>query len=449
MKPHSVRRVAVALLLAFIASALGVNVASTPAEAISAPIRIAGTGGEGVNIRPTPDTSQPALGRIPEGTSPNYICYTYGQMIGNVNVWFQVSYNGVTGYYASYYDDSHYSSEADLEARYHIPKCGAAPAPPRSTPRSGSQFMVTNASGGVYWRSTPNWSAAIPNPGHGVYSGDRVELVCWVRGGTVPPYNNNPLWYRARVIAGRGIGEGLVNDHFLDTGVNQPNILVSGVPPCNAANSPTPPPPPSSVGPTSVFYSPTKGVATGIPELHNIADRDLAFEQWATGDCSPFAAASLPNSVRTLAGWSRGRLGPIYFLHKAGPHAVSQIRTIILFDPGSKANFKASCDVRYDVNALLANWLKSNSANRLIVLTGRDSEDKRFGPLGGGSTFAGLWKFYFAGLWNQPFANRAQVCDYDGLDHRVLLKAFAWIVKNPPQRCPTAPGLPQPVSWHP
>lgn len=100
------------------------------AHAISAPIHIHGTGTDGVLIRPTPNTSLPAVGWMAEGTSPDYHCFTYGQMIGNVNVWFSVTHRGITGYYASYFDDSSYRSEAELTSKYGIPKCGAAaPAP--------------------------------------------------------------------------------------------------------------------------------------------------------------------------------------------------------------------------------------------------------------------------------------------------------------------------------
>ncbi len=96
------------------------------AGAIAAPIKISGTGGTGVNIRSTPDTSKPSLGKIPEGASPRFLCFTHGQWIGGVNVWFRVKYSGITGYYASYYDNSTYSSDANLIGKYGIPKCTSA-----------------------------------------------------------------------------------------------------------------------------------------------------------------------------------------------------------------------------------------------------------------------------------------------------------------------------------
>lgn len=100
---------------------------------------------------------------------------------------------------------------------------------------TGIVRSVVNANGGVYWRAKPDWNTPIKVSRHGVYNGDRVELECYVRGGTVPPYDNNPLWYQAKIVSGFGIGSGLVNDHFIDTGTNVPNQPVEGVPGCGSS----------------------------------------------------------------------------------------------------------------------------------------------------------------------------------------------------------------------
>ncbi len=114
--------------------------------------------------------------------------------------------------------------------------------------------QVVNAAGGIYWRSAPDWNTPIPIPQHGVYNGDQIELECYVRGGTVPPYFNNPLWYRAKVVVGYGIGEGLVNDHFVDTGNNQPNVVVSGVPACSSVTTASAPIPHTNINGVDVGY---------------------------------------------------------------------------------------------------------------------------------------------------------------------------------------------------
>jgi hypothetical protein len=125
---------AVVLFLALAPSAL----------AISAPIQIANTGGQGVFIRPQPNTSQPAVGWMAEGTSPDYNCWTQGQNVNGVDVWFNVNHSGVTGYYASYYDNSSYAHDSDITAKYGIPQCGAAPPPPQPA------ASISAAVGGVY-----------------------------------------------------------------------------------------------------------------------------------------------------------------------------------------------------------------------------------------------------------------------------------------------------------
>jgi hypothetical protein len=60
------------------------------ASALSAPIHVTDT----VNIRPTPDTSRTPLGVIPQGTSPDFHCFTYGQNISGVSVWFNITWAG-------------------------------------------------------------------------------------------------------------------------------------------------------------------------------------------------------------------------------------------------------------------------------------------------------------------------------------------------------------------
>jgi hypothetical protein len=66
----------------------------------------------------------------PEGASPDYHCFVWGERIGNVPIWFNVTHNGVTGFYSSYFDDSSYQSNEELTAKYGVPLCGSpAPAP--------------------------------------------------------------------------------------------------------------------------------------------------------------------------------------------------------------------------------------------------------------------------------------------------------------------------------
>lgn len=135
------RRQAVLRGSAAFAVAVGYGALSgPPAEASAQPIRIVGTNNIGVGIRPAPDMGQPIIGGIPEGQSPDYHCYVRGQNVGGTDVWFYVTYGGVTGYYTSFYDDVPLEFQADLEGHYGIPRCdvqasASAPAPPSTDER--------------------------------------------------------------------------------------------------------------------------------------------------------------------------------------------------------------------------------------------------------------------------------------------------------------------------
>lgn len=253
------QRFALVALLAILG--LGV-LGNAQALAISAPIQITNTGGEGVYIRSEPNTSSTRLGWMPEGASPDYNCFAYGQNINGVPVWFNVTYNGITGYYASYYDNSSYHSNAELTAKYGVPQCGSAPpAEPPPTPGggapgsgspgtpggpapSGSTFAVMNASGGIYWRSEPNWAAPEVEPGNGVYEGTTVTIHCY-QSGTSVPGSADTMWELASWTSGPGRGEGWLNEHFINDSapINQ---APSGVPACNVPAPATTPTPPST-----------------------------------------------------------------------------------------------------------------------------------------------------------------------------------------------------------
>jgi hypothetical protein len=441
----------IAALLALCASSA---VVATQALGISAPIHIANTGGEGVNIRAEPTAHSAKVGWIPEGASPDYNCFVWGERINDVPIWFNVNWGGVTGYYASYYDDSSYHSNEELTAKYGVPLCGSPPPPPAPPPpppppsSGGLVFTIVNAESGIYYRNSPHWGDTSSSPGVGVYNGDRVELVCGATGDAVGPYGDT-AWSKVNNLTRPSIGEGWVNEHFIDDGAMS-NHWPSGEPMCPAGPGSPPSSGPGGSGPHSVFYSPnsTPNAVSSIPE---IADLNIPSAEWALGGCSPAGAASIPAGVNTLAGWSVGRLGPVYFLAAASASQRAAVHRIVLFDPGSTADFTtrvpswlqwlwpAPCDTKFDVDGLLAHWLSSDPANHLLVLTGHDSEMHDAGRMGR-STYAGLWKYYFAGIWNQPFAGQAQVCDYESLEHDRVLIDFAGVVNHPPSGCPAAPN---------
>ncbi len=178
------------------------------ALAISAPIQISGTDGEGVFIRAEPNTSSTRLGWMPEGASPDYNCFVWGQDINGVPIWFNVNWAGITGYYASYYDNSSYHSNEELTAKYGVPLCGAAPPsepppPPTSTPEPtpspspSPEEGVSGSSGGP--PSGPSAPSGVPF--------NRGATVAWAthHARDTPPYPASCTWFVSQALWAGGL----------------------------------------------------------------------------------------------------------------------------------------------------------------------------------------------------------------------------------------------------
>ena len=136
--------------LVFVLAALGL---AQSAFAISAPIQIAGTDNEGVLIHSEANEPSIHLGWMPEGASPEYNCFTHGEMVGTVSVWFSVTYSGITGFYPSFYDNSSYASDAELTEKYGIKACGPMPSSsssPSTSPPASSSHPSTPSCYGDY-----------------------------------------------------------------------------------------------------------------------------------------------------------------------------------------------------------------------------------------------------------------------------------------------------------
>jgi len=305
---------------------------------------------------------------------------------------------------------------------------------------------------GLMFRSDPNnWDS---RQGPAGYDGDLIVLECQVMGTPVGP-NGNRTWYYGRT----RFGTNWVPDHFTDTPIKASQWL-PGLPQCGQQNASASS---AQASPASVFFSGTNN-AHGPAGMAQVSDLDIRYDDWkSNGDCAPTNAANRTGSASILAGWSKGRLGPIYTI-MVKPQ---QIHTIILFDPGDTANFTGACDTNQNinVNAILAGWLNSNRANHLVVYTGAISEEQGPGrtPVSSaqalvsgagkrpGLTFAGLWHYYFAGIWNQPFADRALVCDYFNTGHDDIVNNYHAAVQASPTAClpsvdPTNHTL---TPWHP
>jgi hypothetical protein len=128
---------------------------------------------------------------------------------------------------------------------------GPAPAPtptpsptpsPSPAPLPPGEFMVSNATGGVYWRSGPDWNDAVATPGTGVYPGTVIQVSCYDSGAANVPGTTDSMWEQASWVSGSGSGSGWINEHFINDGsaINQPS---PGIAPCQST---APPPPPQT-----------------------------------------------------------------------------------------------------------------------------------------------------------------------------------------------------------
>jgi hypothetical protein len=120
---------------------------------------------------------------------------------------------------------------------------GGTPAP-----LAAGQFAVMNASGGIYWRSAPDWNTPEAVSGNGFYPGTVIAVSCYQTGAANVPGSSDGMWEQASWVSGQGNGHGWVNEHFINdgSGINQPS---PGVPPCASSS---PPPVPSGSTPETV-----------------------------------------------------------------------------------------------------------------------------------------------------------------------------------------------------
>jgi hypothetical protein len=136
--------------------------------------------------------------------------------------------------------------------------------------------------------------------------------------------------------------------------------------------------------------------------------------------------------ITELAGFSLGRLGPIYFIDR-WPSWIGQVSYILLFDPGPQSEM-SPCDPRPDIApaAALARWLSLHSSNRLVIMAGPETLS---------DNYAGLDHYYLHGL--SPVGQRqVLICAAGRPDHTHFLAGpdggYGWMVGAPtPGSCPS------------
>jgi len=168
--------------------------------------------------------------------------------------------------------------------------CGnSGPTPtPTPAPLPAGEFYVMNAAGGVYWRSSPDWSTPEPTPGVGFYPGTAIKISCYRAGAANVPGSADSMWEQASWVSGPGSGSGWINEHFINDGaaVNQPS---PGAMACPSAQPPPPPPPPPPPQTWSEQETPNHPVNT-FTDYHNASGvgQPIAAGEWVQVSCKVY-----------------------------------------------------------------------------------------------------------------------------------------------------------------
>jgi hypothetical protein len=290
-----------------------------------------------------------------------------------------------------------------------------------------------------------------------LYYGNTVELICGTWGESVGP-NANRRWHLVLATNGPATGQqGWIADRYLNT-PNIANQPTPGEPECGA---PPPPPPPSELG--AVYYSPYD-LGSFMPDsMASVVGKSY----WQGTGCSdsmnkvaavtPTWNANTAKTVTAIAGWSLGRLGPIYYL-KSHPERWATINYVVMIDPGSYDQLRTSCDANSAINAnqVLKQWLEANPNARLVVFAGTKTADvaTATGPQGQ-YAHRGIQEIWFRDLRdsNSSARNRVMVCNYQSGQnptnelHQDMFQDFDEFIDQPPSILGSCPA--GGVYWHP
>ncbi|MGW1164750.1 hypothetical protein [Streptomyces sp. NPDC002550] len=319
---------------------------------------------------------------------------------------------------------------------------GTAPA----SADAGPVFTVMNTSetlpDGVWFRNSPHTQDTDRITGLGVYRGEQVRAECYLMGDSVGPYGNR-VWYYSDNIsrpsaAGRA-NKGFLNTHYVNDGMTA-NHVAPGVPPCGGT-----PGPPAPAGQNVAYYSGKGNAGADLARsLHfgRVLTADGSYDgKWpGDGSCRPSAnaVAFAGRNITRLAGWSLGRLGPIYalrYLKDHDPPRARNINYVVLYDPGTPQSDFGKCDEpgtrTVQADQTLAWWLQLSSDNRLIVMAGK---------LTATNHHQSIQQNYFPAVKRAGGAVRSRVlvCNYS-LGHAEVWNTYAHVMSQ--DRLPTTQGL--------
>lgn len=290
--------------------------------------------------------------------------------------------------------------------------------------------------------------------------GTRFTADCYVIDDPVGP-RSNPVWLHGT----DGSSTGYFTDYYSSSHWDRNNTLKDqGLPLCGknpgtGQNQGVDTPALVNVGDATVFYSPGTMGSPADVTLH----AEGSSSRWTGQNCATDKADDFPEvisgkPVTTLAGWSIGRLGPMYFLEQvADGQKRDNIKQIILFDPGSKAEYERNvCDQRYDQSALLAKWLGESTTHHLTILAGEVTDDKSHPSANHGH--AGIQNVLFPDIRGKAIKDQVLVCNYvyagtdRDLSHRDTYSKFSYLLGQSPSNltsCPAASGVDLQAGWRP
>jgi hypothetical protein len=240
-------------------------------------------------------------------------------------------------------------------------------------------FPVMNTSeeppDGVWFRTAADPGQTTRTDGVGIYAGEHLRVRCFAVGTPFGPHHND-IWYYAvnveRPTAAGRSNEGWMNTHYVDDGMTADNPHPS-VPRCARADGNGDAP--VRRAPAAMYFSPYDGQDTY--RVKDGSTIEVNKKTWWKGcggsrhayDIGKQALGGRP--AKTLAGWSAGRLGVLFFLKHATDDELRQLRYVLLIDPGDLDIM--TCDSTLAGGGLggvyLARWLSANPNAHLVVIS--------------------------------------------------------------------------------
>lgn len=260
--------------------------------------------------------------------------------------------------------------------------------------------------------------------------GSALTIRCAIAGQQI--YDTN-VWFYGDVAPGV---VGFYTAYYTDAVYDTWDDLLAGygIPRCDA-------PSPALGG--SVYYQPRYSEGDPLaPFTTFTATKDTwapppdSWNPWAAPTCLPEHSNAWPaffdrKLVTRASGWSLGRLGITYLL-SAYPGRADQLDEIVLFDPGSLADYEGPCDGRYEQDVLLADWLAKDSTRRVLIIAGEVTRDResRVRVKGKVHYHQGIQQRLFGAVRDRAVDDQVLVCNFDRAGHAEIMERFGYLAAS-------------------